>query len=286
MISTTPLWCTDCTKGLCEDEKKISQHPNGTLITGPHNIWWLKQYCTLDPKTVDQFLLYFPYVLLIVALTLFGIERAFTRFFKATKQLEAFYNLIIKEEIIESKSKKDEGEEDKKENDGKDKDEAIEHNKLAYSVSNGSSSNYFRSYLIRTIAELLISTGIFSWLIINGYEPFFGDNGNSQGSAIYGTKAVLCNIDVFWYHCTGIPFQFYLIIFMAALVLLLLYILSCSYVLVWLLVPSIGNLSNAMDKFASKFEELHELDENEVTGKESVIMSFFMVWFLRYIIFK
>merc|ERR1719464_66496 len=265
MISTTPLWCTDCTKGLCEDEKKISQHPNGTLITGPHNIWWLKQYCTLDPKTVNQFLLYFPYVLLIVALTLFAIERAFTRFFKATKQLEAFYNLIVKENIIESKSKKDEGEEDEKENDGKDKDEAIEHNKLAYSVSNGSSSNYFRSYLIRTIAELLISTGIFSWLIINGYEPFFGDNGNSQGSAIYGTKAVLCNIDVFWYHCTGIPFQFYLIIFMAALVLLLLYILSCSYVLVWLLVPSIGNLSNAMDKFASKFEELHELDENEVT---------------------
>merc|ERR1719464_732126 len=197
MISTTPLWCTDCTKGLCEDESKISQHPNGTLITGPHNIWWLKQYCTLDPETVNQFLLYFPYVLLIVALTLFAIERAFTRFFKATKQLEAFYNLIVKENIIESKSKKDEGEEDKKENDGKDKDEAIEHNKLAYSVSNGSSSNYFRSYLIRTIAELLISTGIFSWLIIKGYEPFFGDNGNSQGSAIYGTKAVLCNIDVF-----------------------------------------------------------------------------------------
>merc|ERR1719464_1825849 len=252
MISTTPLWCTDCTKGLCEDEKKISQHPNGTLITGPHNIWWLKQYCTLDPKTVNQFLLYFPYVLLIVAITLFAIERAFTRFFKATKQLEAFYKLIVKENIIESKSKKYEGEEDEKENDGEDK------------VSDGSSSNYFRSYLIRTIAELLISTGIFSWLIIKGYEPFFGENANSPGSAIFGTKAVLCNIDVFWYHCTGIPFQFYLIIFMVALVLLLLYILSCSYVLVWLLVPSIGNLSNAMDKFALKFEKIKEgLDQNE-----------------------
>merc|ERR1711971_304733 len=167
MISTTPLWCNECTKGLCEDEK-ISQHPNGTLITGPHNIWWLKQYCTLDPKTVNQFLLYFPYVLLIAAITLFAIERAFTRFFKATKQLEAFYKLIVKENIIESKSKKDEGEEDDKEKDGEDKEsdennEAIEHNKLAYEVSNGSSSNYFRSYLIRTIAELLISTGIFSW---------------------------------------------------------------------------------------------------------------------------
>ena len=77
MISSTPLWCTDCTKGLCEDESKISQEK------GPHNAWWLKQYCTLDPQTVDQFLLYFPYVLLIVALTLFGIERVFNTFFKA-----------------------------------------------------------------------------------------------------------------------------------------------------------------------------------------------------------
>ena len=74
---------------------------------------------------------------------------------------------------------------------------------------------------------------------------------------------------------------------MAALLLLLLYILSCSYVLVWLLVPSIGNLSNAMEKFESKFEELKDgLDLNEVQGKESVIMSFFKVWFLRYIIFE
>ena len=93
MISTTPLWCTECTKGLCEDDSKISQYPNGTLIKGPHDKWWLKQYCTLDPKTVDQFLLYFPYVLLIVAVTLFAIERVFTRFFKANldNELARFY---------------------------------------------------------------------------------------------------------------------------------------------------------------------------------------------------
>merc|ERR1719464_2615204 len=118
MISTTPLWCNECTKGLCEDEK-ISQHPNGTLIKSPHNIWWLKQYCTLDPKTVNQFLLYFPYVLLIVALTLFGIERVFNTFFKATKELEAFYSLLVKTDILESKSEKDEDEEDEKDEEDK-----------------------------------------------------------------------------------------------------------------------------------------------------------------------
>jgi len=266
MISTTPLWCNECTKGLCEDEK-ISQHPNGTLITGPHNIWWLKQYCTLDPKTVDQFLLYFPYVLLIVALTLFVIERAFNTFFKATKELEAFHSLLVKTDILESKSEKDEDEEDEKDEEDKDEnDEAIDHDKLAYSVSKGygTSNNYFTSYLIRTIAELIISTGLFVWLIIRGYEPLFGETDNSQGNSILGTKAVLCNIDVFWYHCTGIPFQFYLIIFLAALVLLLLYILSCSYVLVWLLAPSCGSLSNTMEKFESNFKDLKDgLDQNE-----------------------
>ena len=80
MISSTPLWCTACTKGLCEDESKIRQE---NQKDPGHSAWWLKQYCTLDPKTVDQFLLYFPYVLLIVALTLFVIERAFNSFFKA-----------------------------------------------------------------------------------------------------------------------------------------------------------------------------------------------------------
>ena len=85
MISSTPLYCTICTKGLCEDESKTSQE------TDPgHHAWWLKQYCTLDPKTVDQFLLYFPYVLLIVALTLFGIERAFNSFFKANSDNKVF----------------------------------------------------------------------------------------------------------------------------------------------------------------------------------------------------
>jgi len=264
MISSTPLWCTICTKGLCEDESKISQEK------GPgHNAWWLKQYCTLDPKTVDQFLLYFPYVLLIVALTLFVIERAFNSFFKATKELEAFHSLLVKTSILESKSEKDENDDEEKEKDGKDKaenDEAIDHDKLAYSVSKGfgTSSNYFRSYLIRTIAELIISTGLFVWLIIRGYEPLFGENNRSQGNSIFGTKAVLCEIGDFWYHCTGIPFQFYLIIFLAALVLLLLYILSCSFVLVWLLAPSCGSLSNIMEKFESNFENLkEELDQNE-----------------------
>ena len=78
MISSTPLWCTICTQGLCEGKSNFSEENDPG-----HDAKWLKQYCTLDPKTVDLFLFYFPYVLLIVPLTLFCIKRAFISFFKA-----------------------------------------------------------------------------------------------------------------------------------------------------------------------------------------------------------
>ena len=88
----------------------------------------------------------------------------FGRFFREWK------NFLRLSHLYQLKNKSDEN------------DEAIDHDKLAYSVSKGfgTSSNYFRSYLIRTIAELLISTGLLVWLIIKGYEPFFGENNRSQ----------------------------------------------------------------------------------------------------------
>ena len=97
--------------------------------------------------------------------------------------------------------------------------------KLAYTVSQGlgSSSNYFRSYLIRTIAELLISLALFIWLIIGGTHPLFGMPERAPGSAILGTKFLLCDIAGYWYQCTGVPFQFYTIVYLTALVLLFFY---------------------------------------------------------------
>ena len=141
--------------------------------------------------------------------------------------------------------------------------------KLAYTVSQGlgSSSNYFRSYLIRTIVELLISLALFIWLIVGGTNPIFGNPERSPGSAIFGTKFVLCDIKGLWYHCAGLPFQFYMIVFIAALLLLFLYIASCFFVLAWLTLPSLGSLSYTMAKFEKNFQQLKEdPDENQFKG--------------------
>ena len=151
IINSTPLQCTICTKDICDPSKVANSDPDGNV-----NIYWLKNYCTFDPEAVDQFLLYFPYVLLIVAILLFLIERAFNTMFNANKELEIFHNLLVEESII----KDDEDLDDGKQPVGKE-DTEIDSDKLAFMVSQGSSSNYFRSYTIRTISELIVASALF-----------------------------------------------------------------------------------------------------------------------------
>ena len=142
IINSTPLQCTICTKDICDPSKVANSDPDGNV-----NIYWLKNYCTFDPEAVDQFLLYFPYVLLIVAILLFLIERAFNTMFNANKELEIFHNLLVEKSILKDDEKFDVTE--------------IDSDKLVFVVSQGSSSNYYRSYLIRTISELLVAAGLF-----------------------------------------------------------------------------------------------------------------------------
>ena len=96
-------------------------------------------------------------------------------------------------------------------------------------------------------------------MMTHGYEALMGqDEDRAPGSAILGTKTILCQIGAYWYHCAGLPFQLYIIVFIAALVLLFLYITSCAFVLAWMFYPSFGSLSNVMEKFEMKFKKLNQ----------------------------
>ena len=55
---------------------------------------------------MDQFLLYFPYVILFVAVLLFVVEKFFSKMFKVQDEAENFYDLFVKMSIL--KGKKDE----------------------------------------------------------------------------------------------------------------------------------------------------------------------------------
>ena len=60
-----------------------------------------------DAKLVNQctqccpFLLYLPYIVLIVALVLYAIERVFSKAFKAGLKLEKLYKLLLHREVLD-----------------------------------------------------------------------------------------------------------------------------------------------------------------------------------------
>ena len=139
IINGTPLDCTLCQPGICP----LDKIKNDTTDPG-FNAWWVKKYCTFT--AVDDFLLYFPYFLITIALFIVLIERGFIMAFKAGLKLDAFYNLLVSESLLESTVETTSSSEQKKS-----KFLEIEDSKLAFEVAQSfsQSSNYFVSYLVR-----------------------------------------------------------------------------------------------------------------------------------------
>ena len=83
IINGTPLDCNFCQKDHCENKFKdpplnVTEEDRAELRIDPKfNAWWVKKYCTMT--AVDSFILYFPYILLIMALVIVLIERVFVR---------------------------------------------------------------------------------------------------------------------------------------------------------------------------------------------------------------
>ena len=69
-------------------------HPVTLPVCGPN-----KFYLT------GKFTLYFPYILLLSALVLAGIERLFKKVFKTNVQVEGFYSLLLTAKKIEVSTK-------------------------------------------------------------------------------------------------------------------------------------------------------------------------------------
>ena len=81
MFSSTPLDCTICNvkHGNCQfmnNTKNFNPILNETFAPG-YNAWWVKKYCTMT--AVDEFTLYFPYILIIIPLTMVAIEKGFAK---------------------------------------------------------------------------------------------------------------------------------------------------------------------------------------------------------------
>ena len=96
IITGTPLDCNYCQQDFCgtfSNDTHTVEFTNTGKEDPKFNAWWVKKYCTFN-GSVDGFLLYYPYFLLMIALILFALERVFLKTFKAGDKLEKFYNLL------------------------------------------------------------------------------------------------------------------------------------------------------------------------------------------------
>ena len=150
IITGTPLDCSPCHGAHCMAGGEIFY--NNDTLPG-FNLWWVKKFCTMN-GSVNPFMLYFPYFLLLTALALVFIERVFTKAFHAGTKLEKFYSLLEREKILGGVTAA-----------------VIESGATACQVSNAdggreaielrlsfiNDNNYFASYRIRNLLELILS---------------------------------------------------------------------------------------------------------------------------------
>ena len=247
IVTLTPLECSQCTNGLelvgiCQENWNKTEYDNTTKVMG-WNTKWAKNYCTY--AAVHPFLLYYPHVLLIIALILMLIERL-EYLFKSGVEAEAFYKFLITKNIL--------GKEDQyldAVSDVTEENNDIRALEMAEGI--GKSCNSFASYVTRTVAELVIALTLFLYLIFIGFD------------AVNGDGHVFCPIKPFGFVCSGIPHFFYAVTLYMSLCLLVVYTICSVFSLLWLFLPQLGSLSSLMTNIEYEFEQLHDehLDQEQ-----------------------
>ena len=170
IINETPLHCTLCHKSIC-NKTMMDDMPknNDGLVEDPKfYAWWIKNFCTFN-DSVDPFILYLPYFLLIAPLIILSIERLFMTIFKSGLKLDAFYNLLVNEALLEGS-----GTEELVNKEISTKYRDSNNSKLALEVAQTfwHSSSYFYSYLFRfatsncfqSFSHFQVTTHFFNWL--------------------------------------------------------------------------------------------------------------------------
>eukprot|EP00092_Neocalanus_flemingeri_P024779 GFUD01026868.1.p1 GENE.GFUD01026868.1~~GFUD01026868.1.p1 ORF type:complete len:507 (+),score=114.41 GFUD01026868.1:221-1741(+) len=235
IITGTPLDCNFCQADHCSSSGK--EFVNKKEDPG-FNAWWVKKFCTMN-GSVEPFMLYFPYFLLLIAMALVMIERVFERAFKAGSKLEKFYSLLVRENILGSELNTDtkglcirpcdvvDG--------GR---EAIE---LRQSFRG--KRTYFLSYLLRTILEVIVASILLVYMCWRGL-PILDD-----------ANTIICDVHSYYFECSGQPAQFYVYSLYITCIITIAYILCNIYNLLWLIFPCFGKLSRMMSTYKANMRD-------------------------------
>jgi len=229
MVMKTPLECTFCKDDLCQDINITNNHANDPEYFED----WIKEFCTFN-GSVDPFILYFPYIFLLVALVMVLMEKVFIAVFRSHHKLDRFYKLLLDQNVIKTGEVKYTNTRAR---------EVIEIEESFKSYEN----NYFMSYLVRTILELLVVLTLLAGIILYGIPVIFSED-----------HIIPCQINNYWYVCSGHPQEFYRFILIIAIIIILLYIFTNIYNLVWIFKP----FDNKIGTILSNYRENLEISNN------------------------
>jgi len=243
IITGTPLDCTYCVKDYCGGNTTMDFTNEGKESPGFNN-WWVKKFCTYN-GSVDPFLLFFPYFLLLIALILFALERIFLKTFQAGNKLEKFYSLLVKEKVLGSPDPEECASHDVI-------DGGVEAIELRYSFKH--SESYFWSYLSRTVIETACAGVLLVYMILRGVP------------ILQHSENIICDVHGHYYECHGNPTEFYIYTLYTAAVLTAVYILCNFYNCLWLLFPQFGKLSRVMSAY--KYNMLEAAKGSGKTDRE------------------
>ena len=123
-------------------------------------------------------------------------------------------------------------------------------------------NSFFPSYLIRTIFEFVCGLILTFYMIFTGIGELVNWNTlNLQDIALddvidlkTDNLRVFCDVHGDFYECAGVPTQFYLYVLIVALVLLLIYLITTFFTIIWLLCPCSGKLSDFMTSYKNQLE--------------------------------
>ena len=237
MVMETPLECTFCKDDLCVD-----LNISGKGVEDPEYFEdWVKEFCTFN-GSVDPFILYFPYILLLIALVMVLMEKIFIAVFRSHNKLDRFYKLLLDQNVIKTGEVKFTSTRAR---------EVIEIEERFKSYEN----NYFQSYLIRTMLGLLVVLCLLCGIIFYGLPVIFSDD-----------HTIPCQINNYWYVCSGHPQEFYRIILILAVIIIVFYIITNMYNLLWIIWPFETKLGTILQNYRTNLKNCNKFDQERRMG--------------------
>jgi len=233
IITGTPLDCNFCQADHCSSPGKefVNEKEDPKF-----NAWWVKKYCTMN-GSVEPFMLYFPYFLLLIAMALFMIERVFLKAFKAGTKLEKFYSLLVRENVLDVKADA--------EGVCTPSHDVIDGGREAIELRQSfrGTRSYFFSYLLRTIMEVIVAAILLVYMCWRGLP------------VLEHANTIICDVHSYYFECSGQPAQFYVYSLYITCFITIVYILCNIYNLMWLTFPCFGKLSRLMSTYKANMRE-------------------------------